>query len=249
MADQNIDVEQESTKSTPEISPYLIVVIPEMPVGAKSEVELICATRKAFGCLEMKKSLSWECCPPKFSASYESNAKINWDSGYDGLQYENRETFLGQNDLVSVESTLRSIGNGCAAVALSSATLTTNGNSFLLHTDSILLEMLDSLVSLLEGSTGLGKFDTLNLKLFYIADKDGDDGSFLRSNLNAAVGCVWNSKSYSRKRHQMPAVSLVPVTAMKMCPCNSSGEQVLSMQLIATDLVHMESEMWIHHRS
>ena len=253
MAAQNIDVDNMKQEQSTTAAPFLMVAIPQMPVGAIAEVELICATHRASTCLDMGIF-----CTGKHGTTliadradhgiFHTKGAISWDTGYNGIDYSGADSteITDECALIAVESVAQCIGNGCAAVAFTTASVLHPTESLPMHVDSIVLEMIDSAVLSLESSTGLGKFSALHIRLFYIGTS-GDDGSALRSALNMAVGCVWNSKPYSRQKHQVPALSLVPVEAMALSPSLSPGSTILAIQMIAADLVHMETEMWIHH--
>lgn len=253
MAAQNIDVDNMKQEQSTATAPFLMVAIPQMPVGAISEVELICATHRASTCLDMGifRTGKHERNPISNHTDrgiHHTKGAIGWDSGCNGIDYSGADSteITDEMSLTAVESVVQCIGNGCAAVAFTTATVLHPTESLPMHVDSIVLEMVDSTVLSLESSTGLGKFSGLHLRLFYIGTP-GDDGSALRSALNMAVGCVWNSKPYSRQNHQVPALSLVPVEAMALSPSLSPGSTILAIQMIAADLVHMETEMWIRH--
>ena len=75
---------------------------------------------------------------------------------------------------------------------------------------------------------------------------DGDP-YLLSSELNAAVASRWSGGMESST--SAPAVTLVPVTGMKVAHADSpvAGEPKLAMQVLAVDSVHMETEMWINY--
>ena len=253
MAAKNIDVDNIEKEHSTVQAPFLMIAIPQMPVGAISEVELICGTNRASSCLDMN-TYSTEKYGGRSTVDINGDGNnqvkglINWDTGCDGIDYSSIDStdIVDESSRIAVESVVQYIGNGCAAAVFTTASVLHTNQSVQMQVDSIVLEMIDSAVSSLEGSSGLGKFSTLNIRLFYIGTP-GDDGSALRISLNMAVGCVWSSKPYFRQNHQFPAVSIVPVEAMALSPSLSSGTAILALQLIAADLVHMETEMWIRH--
>jgi enamine deaminase RidA (YjgF/YER057c/UK114 family) len=252
MAAKNIDIDNMEIEHSTAESPLLMIAIPQMPVGAISEVELICGSNRALSCLDMKIFCTKKYREPTVDDSRDTNSHtkgvINWDTGYDGIGYLGSDSVdnIDENSPIAIESVVQCIGKGCAAAVFTTASVMHPTQSLRMHVDSVILEMIDSAVSSLEVSSGLGKFSTLHIRLFYIGTP-GYDGSALRTSLNMAVGCVWNSKLHFRQKHQFPAVSIVPVEAMALSPSLSSGTTILALQLIAADLIHMETEMWIHH--
>ncbi len=266
MGDDIVDAEGdgEAPGQNEENIPLLMVSIPEMPVGAISEVELVCATSRASSCLDMSTHLGWE--KDSKSSTNKSQAdgqmsmktagNINWDTGYDGISYdlgENSST-PNLNECVKIDSVVRSIGKGCAAVAFCTASFTgaQNDESFSVDWTSIIWDMMDDAIHSIEYSSGLGRNHVLNIRLFHTS-YSGDDSLLVRNALNSVVGAEWGKRPKwgegRQKCDTLPATSVIPVEAMYLSPRSHSSatHPFLAMQVTVTDLVHMESEMWIHH--
>jgi len=238
------EVEKDNTSSS---IPLLMVALPAMPVKAKSEVELVCATHRASACLDMETYLSWTDRPHGDANNicneeledYGAEDNLNWDTGYDG------------HDNVAIDAVVRSVGKGCAAIAFTTASFP-NVHScdgpLSLDIFSILLKMVECTISSISQSSRLGKAEALHIRLFY-SSSSGDDGANIRSALNAAVSSEWRETAPCGQKRHGPAISVVPVKAMFLSPSppastsTSSSTPFLAMQTMVMDLVHMETEM------
>jgi hypothetical protein len=258
MASQNVDVENIDSEKTNENIPLLMVSVPQMPVGAVAEVELICATQRASSCLSIN-TISTQDQAPLLKETREENVKrkdthlrsaseINWDTGYDARKYSYHTTHELQSDCskrnrqLKIDSVFSYIGNGCAAIGFTTASYGISSNAKHLRLDIVLEKMLSSAVSILK-SANLGIFNILHIRLFYTSNPNRDDSLALRSYLQAAL----SSKFSHDGKYQLPATSFVPVNAMALSPSFSSSYPFITMQFIVADLLHMETEMWIHH--
>ena len=247
------DEQVEEEKDANATIPLLMVALPAMPVKAESEVELISVTSRASACLDMKTSS----CSNDVCSNYAQDCTIttgcgiNWDTGFDGINHDasNRTFINSKENAIAINSVTRSIGRGCAAICFTAASSVSVGQPSSINVLSVILDMIESAIYSIEESAGLGKFNILHVRLFYTCSA-GDDGAAVRSGLNTAIASVLHSGSGRYKRCSIPAISLVPVKAMSLSPLPASLSNSTSffiMQTMAMDLVHMETEMWIHH--
>ncbi len=260
MGSQNIQGQEDENNDKSSKIPLLMVALPAMPVKAESEVELICATQKASSCLGMETCSSWadQSDGSEDLMDNETEGTLNWDTGYDGIDYNTGrkpEGSIESTDNVAIQTVIRSIGKGCASVAFTAASfrnVSLCDSPFPLDIFSTLLKMVESTVSSISHSGNIGKADILHIRLFHSCS-EGDDGANIRSALHAAVGLEWRKNSQSGKNYTIPAISIVPVKAMFLSPSlptvASNSSPFLAMQTIAMNLVHTETEMWIHNRS
>jgi len=128
--------------------PLLMVCIPQMPVGASAEVELVCATKRASSCLGGVRNVAAALASKEEEGSYVSTAEgntetmrlasvpnnvndnpIQWETGYSNTSKNNNATqMLSSSPLsIHIQSDVAYIGHGCAAIAYVSASLI-NGN-------------------------------------------------------------------------------------------------------------------------
>jgi diphthine-ammonia ligase len=255
--------------------PLLMVALPQMPKGAISEVELICATNKATSCLNMNTSYSWELELHEEGDNKDANydqcqtsqinvGDINWDIGYNGQTSEHKSSLSPVKSDFGIESVVQSIGNGCSAIANVIAYNHNQDNTYgmnrkPLNIVSLLHEMVHSAMNTMAQKAGLDKFYTLHIRLFY-TNSSGFNSNNLRCALQSVLSAEWvmngrRQKQGSLKKidiNHIPACSIVPVDAIYMSPLSSSqssqkGHTILGMQIITANLVHMETEMWIHH--
>jgi len=248
--------------------PLLMVALPQMPVGAIAEVELVCASSRASSCLGLAYS----------SNGIPSREDHQRDNGVDattayigGLSWghefedENDHVLALQQEerryaSVTTACSVGFVGNGCAAVACAAAyvddatTLHSNnskGGAIPIDTARALDDMLDSVIRNIEETAGIEKSYVLHVRLY---SNGGADGTVLRSELAASVASKWGGHG----KGMMPAVTVVPVSAVKMLPAAASGSvdvevpversnPIMAMQVTAIDAIHMETEMWINY--
>lgn len=247
-----------SDSSNGSYAPLLIVALPEMPKGASAEVELICASNKATSCLDMEDALSW-----MTETNIEENSgdqyhqtiyqgQICWDIGCNG-QFIEEQCDNNVLQEYKIESASRSIGKGCVAVAYSIAYFNEDCGGedrwMTFNLTHLLREMIVSAMDTMTAKSELDKIYTLHVRLFYNISSMhsfGCDAYIVRCALASAIAVEWSGSSE-------PAISVVPVDAMCMLskPQSSSNTTSISpclgMKITAADLVHTETEMWIHY--
>jgi enamine deaminase RidA (YjgF/YER057c/UK114 family) len=250
------DTWREITKNemvTDNCVPFLFVSIPEMPMGALAEVEVICSSQRASSCLEMK---SYAAAVDGSCSQLEVTAASGLDTGHDF-----RPTGSTLNGDIDINISISMIGDGCAAMAVVSASAPER-SAYNEDAATIDIEhLLDSMVGAFfqvgfAESSGLSIEDIVHVRLYHIgaliSDSLGterthviDDGMRLRLSLYSVLA------SRCATAGGMHACSVVPVQAMKVVPASSSlqikGTTFLVMQVLLADPVHMEDEMWIHH--
>ena len=248
--------------------PLLMVALPQMPVGAIAEVELVCASSRASSCLGLAYSSNGIPSREDHQRNNGVNAAysggLSWGHEFDdvndnvlALQSEER-----RNARVTIACSVGVVGNGCAAVACSAAYVddttfhnnNNNSEAIPINTARALDDMLDSAIRNIEETAGIEKSYVLHVRLYHSTANGGVDGMVLRSELAASVASKWAGQS----KGMMPAVTVVPVSAVKMVPAAASGSvdvevpversnPIMAMQVIAIDAIHMETEMWINY--
>ncbi len=247
---------------------FLAIALPQMPKGALSEVELICATSKASTCLDRDSSCSWLIQPNRDDPANSHNElprQINWDVGNNGDSNLKPVSIIPVDDSsVKVESTISSLGKGCAAVVNTVAYFPENVDhqNTWLQPSTVIHDMLHSALQVLGLHSGIDISQTLHIRLFHtkVSRECGMDDYTLRMALHSVLIAEWSARNTKSKPHcfqnkvelsQVPASSVVPVDAIYLSPlplpCTKNATPALGMQVIVSDLVHLETEMWIHH--
>ena len=211
--------------------PLLLVALPQMPVGAIAEVELVCASNRASSCLGGCSFLSTACSNVQ---EVRGSGELLWDTGYDDGDSKVEEE-------PQIVSSAGLVGNSCAAIACSAAYYSSTPPA--VNARRTFQSMIDSALNCIEGNARIERARVLHVRAYYT---DGDP-HLLSSELNAAVASRWSGGMESST--SAPAVTLVPVTGMKVAHADSpvAGEPKLAMQVLAVDSVHMETEMWINY--
>jgi len=243
--------------------PILIVAIPEMPVGALSEVELVCVTRKAFkgvGVATVELELS------KVSSDLSSKSliqlgsaqmggSISWDCGYiycdddddddDDDDYDCAKLKSGEQEQpcycnVEINGSVRFV-KGCCAVAWIKALLLSHDGGDNDEQDT-------------QDTTGIMELELIFPELLkkvknaaHVAGMTPDDALHIRlyynlSHLNddgVRLRSAFNAAIASNFSKVAPACSIIPVVM--------EGDVVFATQCIVCNLVHMESEMWARY--
>lgn len=218
--------------------PLLLVALPQMPVGAIAEVELVCASNRASSCLGGCSFVSnaHNACSNVQEVGGGRGGELLWDTGYDDGDSKVEEE-------PQIVSSAGFVGNGCAAIACSAAYYSSAPPS--VNARRTFHSMIDSALNCIEGNARIERARVLHLRAYCT---DGDP-HLLSSELNAAVASRWSGGMESST--SAPAVTLVPVTGMKVAHADSPVarelEPMLAMQVLAIDSVHMETEMWINY--
>jgi diphthine-ammonia ligase len=223
-----------SSDEKPDLCPVLVLSIPEMPVGASAEVEVVAATRKAATCLGMMQRLRhgvWE--------NLDAQQEESWDTGHDFCVDSSTACPVQMN------VSFRSIGaNGAACFALVTAALESRGDSPC-DTLSVLTGMLRALCE----NPPFDVSNVLQVRLYHVAalfDPSSasvipqDDGTQLRSAFSAAVTSVFPDAK--------PATTVVPVRGMRVLNQYMIGcAPMFAVQAMALDPVKLETSLWIQH--
>ena len=238
------EIDAEESASNP--CPILVVSIPEMPKGALVEVEVITSTAESAKCLDVKDgSYSMECSQ---RVPRSRKGSMGWESGHIF------PIVLPINEGIHISSFVRVIGNGCAAVALVTASFSTDcSKEHEIYPDFLFTDMLCSTEKVLSKTrAGLDSSSIAHVRLFYVSSEkftdgecnDHNDGVQLRTSLRNAIGFHFENC--------IPAISVIPVKAIDtihFLPKNTSGSNRVikfAMQVFLLDPVHLETEIWIH---
>jgi diphthine-ammonia ligase len=241
--EKNNDHEDQEPHQSPQASccPLLVVSIPEMPVGAIVEVEVIAATAKAASSLTLNDT--WLSCQKRCTTQpnekHDTPSLLGWDSGHDFPA-----TFQQQvdNSTVQIDGTMRCLGKGCAAAVIVTASRPhnttsptssdmaseragTSSNCLQIDPDALLRDMLTTVDKVLaQGRSGLDTALALHVRLYHVATERSlssngttsvvvkDDGTRLRSSLQSALA------SWRNRESLCPATTVVPVQAMTLIP-------------------------------
>mmetsp|Transcript_10380 Transcript_10380/g.15624 ORF Transcript_10380/g.15624 Transcript_10380/m.15624 type:complete len:422 (+) Transcript_10380:608-1873(+) len=246
--------------------PLLMVALPQMPKGAVSEVELVCATNKATECLDMENFYSWslnssEAKNDDCSSEQTIPTQKGWEMSYGNLNEEKHGPVCNHKENIEIEAVARSIGKGCSVISNVVAYFQTEApgrapKCVPLNLISLLQDMMNSGINSIEGKSQLDISSTLHIRLFYVnssAHDCGFDASALQCALQSVITWKWKSGSAKNMMdvNHLPACSVVPVSAIFMSPVSSSQTVrdksiLLGMQIIAFDLIHLQTEMWLH---
>jgi diphthine-ammonia ligase len=234
------DTWMESTRDAKETVsqvPFLIVVIPEMPVGALVEIEATCMAQKAFSCLESKSSSSVR----EIDISRKSvETSIDWITGNDFDSY-----VTGMETKFRFNVTITSFGSRCVSM-ITIGVSRLNKEIQYVDPELVLFESFNHLVASLDGIE-MNLQHVLNIRIYYVSaysqSAGRDDGLRWRIALASAL-----SRMTRKSDAQIPATTLVPVMGIHLS--TNQGEwdaSFLAMQVFTIDPVHMETELWIHH--
>lgn len=243
--------------------PILFVAVPELPVGAIAEVELICISSKAASCLQLK-STSFHTTPSvrQYESKGNNNNNILWEVGYTAAG----ALSIPAEDVIEVTTTMRYV-KGCCAVAgivvsyleQKPAVSQQQHNCFsVIHLDLVVREIMNHIQKVAQVSNLFIPTHLSRIRLHFSDEQcQFGDGMVLQravhneltrlvvsqqQNANSACSRISipsagnNNTSYSR----IPAVTVVPVTAV-------SNGGLLSVMVEVLDLVHMETELWVKH--
>lgn len=220
--------------------PFLVVAIPELPVGSLVEIEAIAATERAASTLGKRKCLLEE----SFDSPNDiKNTKFSdFDTGHD-FPIES-ELQISSFDCYA---TTVSIGSGCAAMCTVVASSTDIDNFLIFNPETLLSKMFCVAHSSLENAS-LSTKDALHVRLYYVVSGDEEtaknDGIRWRSSL--ATTLARETSLLFNKDTTVPAMSTIPVLRMKFWDDNFFTSPLVSLQVMTIDPVHLETELWIN---
>ena len=151
--------------------PILVVAIPQMPVGALTEVEVVAATRKAALSLKIcdqSSSLEHSLSHAHSAARVDPAAPLGWDTGYDFEQAPH----AAENRTVRVDTFVRSLGSHAATFGLVTAgwlQSTTSENSRSSSKDVDVQWVLSRMLTDLLNEPTFDSQHVLHLRLYFIA--------------------------------------------------------------------------------
>eukprot|EP00978_Attheya_sp_CCMP212_P030030 scaffold108971_cov47-Attheya_sp.AAC.1 len=256
--------------------PLLTLVVSQLPKGALAEVELICATQLATSFLNVQTHVGMPPKPIKAmsaadpfwaaitTSSNDSHGKsgVQWNTGYDvGQSKGGSETHshVLPAALFDIFATCRYVGLGCAAVVTVAASPSSpQEDTEESHdvSDAVVVDMEEVIYTMFMSyqeclyKAGLQLDSTFHIRFFYTIgtneDEDDEDGMKLRQTVQSVVGSMW-------KRGNRPACSMVPVQGILLSHNQQEGDSLKThscgwaMQIMAADLLHMETDLWVHH--
>jgi enamine deaminase RidA (YjgF/YER057c/UK114 family) len=234
-----------------QLCPILIVSIPQMPVGALTEIEVVAATRRAASCLKISGKSTRTSCDANTHASIEIDP-CGWDCGND-FELKQRLSIP-----IEIDAHIRFLGSLSAASALVTSTLKKQfGNKTELNVEPVLHAML----GVLRDEPSFDFKNVLHFRLYYIGatlevSEDAgiketpiDDGMTLRSAFQSAIGSYFQGLS-------RPTSTVVPVRGICCLNVRRGRRQAddtivtpfMSLQAISIDPVRLETNFWIHNR-
>jgi diphthine-ammonia ligase len=240
--------------------PLLVVSIPEMPLGAHVEVEVVAASSKAASCLSIDNYSMTIDNTTSVSSPTTTNGSFNgWDTGHDFVDHHHAPT------VCRVDSWVRSLGRGCAAYCLVTAAAIANksgdrarGESDAQKVDAagVIHSIVTTLSKSLEaGPSGLGMTSLLHIRFYYVLDRGIDEQNQTGFDLSAEIRSALQQVTTTRTRDGeliIPAISVIPVYSMSMLDMSSScnairGEIFMAMQATLIEPTALETELWIRH--
>lgn len=245
MCGEDENHEEESKHPSDEI-PLLVVAIEEMPVHATVEVEIISATSRAASCLQMDTSTRAASLPypttnevEPWSFGYSTNSTKRESS--DGRHYQNG------NEYMDISTITRRVGTGCASIAYVTASLPNVSQESTICLGNVFDDMICSAIESMEDSSRMHHSKVLHVRLFY-SSQLCHDMAHVQASLQASISSNFLSQRDSKGSY--PAFTAVPVSQMFISPSsitNICQRPMFAMQIIALDLIHMETELWINY--
>ena len=256
-----IPIDQDSLSTS--FIPILIVSIPQIPAGSLAEVELICCSNQVASSLGVTTSLAQAIAALPYSSAEDNQTRIGWNLGHDGLKSEEiphrkLQPHFSFCSSFEIDSFVRYAGKGCLATAYVSASLPQCSNEDIstpriINIEEVIEDMVDSAILCLNDKAELDKSVILHIRLFHVSAAS-EDSLKLHSAMQSALSLgfkLYHHKNKAFKENRKttcPAFTIVPVQAMcmPMLSLEINKLTLFAMQVVAVDLLHMETEMWIN---
>jgi diphthine-ammonia ligase len=212
------------TEEIQRMIPILVAAIPQLPMGAAYEMEVVAASRRVAQCMPILDHSSQR---EMSDRSETTTMHRGWDTGHDFTWPRELPHPGAMLELHAHLCRLGSRATTCAVVAARSRTT-------IVDPGHILQAMLRTVLHLPE-------FDVenmLHLRLYYI--RTMVDGSYLRPLWQSALAAVIPTSDL------WPATTVIPVTALALLEEAPFTECCFAMQVLCLDPVRTEQSMWIH---
>ena len=223
--------------------PLLVVAVPDMPVGALAEVEVVAAT-----------SMAVSACPISVHTG-SSRCKLQ------GTHYEGNELWTGYDppkmaesgdNLVHVDGCWVSLGPGTFGTCLVTASVDSKLVEVDLDAELVFGSMLNQLSKMCQSSSQVPDLaNALHLRLFYVAATERYsticDGIGIQTAFRSAISTCFGPTG------SVPAVSVIPADGLHTIGMQSNKKNDTTILFsirasVVIDPVGLETELWIRAR-
>jgi enamine deaminase RidA (YjgF/YER057c/UK114 family) len=214
--------------------PLLVVSVPELPVGALTEVEVTALSRGYASTIDMENYAFQRTLAPSDSTVTKAYPDLGWDTGYSFVPEKST-----QNDArLEVKMICRTAGMGAISSAIVTISMIDDDvpdiNATILF--GRMLEMLKT-----KSEKGLS-FDVegmMNIRVYYASTYM--DSTVVLSAFSFATGSLLKNP---------PAVTFIPVNDIHLLDWTSGGPKanarfIIAMQANSVDTVKMETIRWL----
>lgn len=246
------------------VVPLLYVAVSELPVGARSEIELICISSKAASCLQLQ-SVTFSTTPSMMRPRECANTGIfSWQIGYNPTttatttttKYSFAAPTVDDIENLEVTTAMRYV-RGCCAVACITVRRNKKGpvqqqqqkqDSSILNLDLIVREVMNHIQKIAKVSELFVPTHLSRIRLHFSSNAACGDGTLLQSVVQSELTRLVLTRQQRAQATSglgdqncsIPAVSIVPVKEI-------SNHGLFAIVVEVLDLVHMETEMWVKH--
>jgi len=235
--------------------PLLFVAVPELPVGARSEVELICISSKAANCLKLH-TTTFSTKPSMIRPKVSTNTDIDYWLG--GCTTNVSPSTVNDDDTLEITTTMRYV-TGCCAVAcihvVNHTQKVSKGqrdrqlhNSSVFNLDLVVREVMNHILQVARITELFLPTHLSRVRLHFSPDAGCGDGTLLQGAIQTELTRLVVTEQQRQKdttgigdqNISIPALSIVPVEEI-----SENGVFAVLVELV--DLLHMETELWVKH--
>ena len=218
--------------------PLLVVGIPQMPVSALVEVEIVAATRSAAGSLQCFEYVRSSQCMIKMEKVGRSHNGIS--------AIIESDIQLPESSVVQMDASWYALGTGCVGFGLVTAAMAKYASKQLdgVNVEQILGNMIELLSVISQSSPSTPDIaKALHLRLFYLSSEAStvNDETCVRLAFQSAVSVCFADIE------DMPATSTVPVEKIHVIKMShdSNSTILFAIQATVVNPIELENELWV----
>ncbi|GKY94695.1 hypothetical protein MPSEU_000434900 [Mayamaea pseudoterrestris] len=225
--------------------PLLVVSVPELPVNALAEVEIVAATK-----------ISVLSCPIIVTRGANRCALVSEDisCGDQWVGYDPPADPRPVRDEIHIDACWVSLGRGVIGSCLVTASFNNDIKSIDIDAELVLGSMIEQLSRMSQSSSTIPDLaDVLQLRLYYVvssgAESASNDGASIRSAFHSVISTCFACTS------RLPSISIIPVSGLHLILMQNKSEDTDAQILLAIranivmDPTNLETELWIRDRN
>jgi diphthine-ammonia ligase len=214
--------------------PLLVVSVPELPVGALAEVEVMALARDYAITIDMENFSFRRYFTPNDCTVAKAYPDFGWETGYSFVPEKSTQS----DPRLEVKMICRTADMGAISSAILTASLI-DDEVLAINATNLFGQMLEMLNRKSERELSFDVELMMNIRVYYSTKYM--DSTMVRSAFSFAMGSLLKNP---------PAVAFIPVDDIQLLDCTTGGPKagarsIVAMQANSVDTVKMETSRWL----